>query len=398
MDSEPGAFADLRRMGDASAPFPTGGNRSGRSGDPSAHRVRPFGRRQPGCRPGRDAAGRPRARHRARRRDRDLGRRAQRRGRRLLPQPHRHRATRSGLDLTDRGRSLPGRQVEPGLERACAGKRTCSNPTASRHSSTGPRPPDPSPISQCRSGSSPPTSTAARKSCSCGVRSNPLCSRAPRCPAYFPIVEHDGRRLVDGGVVDIPCRSRTPSPDPSTGSSCSTSRRQRRPRRALAPRCGDDELHAFPAACGSSSSCAHVPPGVEVIVLPRPRDPRELFDFSGGQELIDEAYELAQVELDRALPVYERREEAPPPSPHQRLTRAEFGRPHSGLRSRMTERLALSRRGVGWRLARIRARSSGGCRGTGRRRRRSSTSRWCRRRGGRVRWHRIVASRQVRTS
>ena len=42
-----------------------------------------------------------------------------------------------------------------------------------------------------------------------------------------------------------------------------------------------------------------------MIVLPRPRDPRELFDFAGGQELIDEAYELAQVELDRALHVYE---------------------------------------------------------------------------------------------
>ena len=36
-----------------------------------------------------------------------------------------------------------------------------------------------------------------------------------------------------------------------------------------------------------------VPPEIEVIVLPRPPDPRDLFDFSGARELIDAAYELA---------------------------------------------------------------------------------------------------------
>ena len=34
-----------------------------------------------------------------------------------------------------------------------------------------------------------------------------------------------------------------------------------------------------------------------MIELPRPPDPRDLFDFSGGAELIDAAYELAN---DRA--------------------------------------------------------------------------------------------------
>ncbi len=43
----------------------------------------------------------------------------------------------------------------------------------------------------------------------------------------------------------------------------------------------------------------NMPPRVEVIVLPRPPDRRELFDFSGGRELIDEAHRLASVELDR---------------------------------------------------------------------------------------------------
>ena len=43
-----------------------------------------------------------------------------------------------------------------------------------------------------------------------------------------------------------------------------------------------------------------MPPGVEVISLPRPPDPRDLFDFSGARELIDASYELACAALDRA--------------------------------------------------------------------------------------------------
>jgi hypothetical protein len=43
----------------------------------------------------------------------------------------------------------------------------------------------------------------------------------------------------------------------------------------------------------------HVPSSIEVIVLPRPPDPRDLFDFSGARELIDAAYERASEALDR---------------------------------------------------------------------------------------------------
>ena len=44
----------------------------------------------------------------------------------------------------------------------------------------------------------------------------------------------------------------------------------------------------------------NIPPGVEVVVLPRPTRPRELFDFSGGEALIDEALPSApRRELDR---------------------------------------------------------------------------------------------------
>jgi uncharacterized protein (DUF1778 family) len=44
----------------------------------------------------------------------------------------------------------------------------------------------------------------------------------------------------------------------------------------------------------------NVPESVELIQLPAPVDERELFDFSGGQALIDAAYELANDALDDA--------------------------------------------------------------------------------------------------
>jgi predicted acylesterase/phospholipase RssA len=37
---------------------------------------------------------------------------------------------------------------------------------------------------------------------------------------------------------------------------------------------------------------------VDIIDLPRPRDDRELFDFSGAHELIEAAYELSSARLD----------------------------------------------------------------------------------------------------
>ena len=43
-----------------------------------------------------------------------------------------------------------------------------------------------------------------------------------------------------------------------------------------------------------------VPESVEVIVLPAPKDDRELFDFSGGRALRDAAHRLAQETLDAA--------------------------------------------------------------------------------------------------
>jgi len=42
----------------------------------------------------------------------------------------------------------------------------------------------------------------------------------------------------------------------------------------------------------------HVPPGIEVVVLPQPEDDRDLLDFSDAQMLIDEAHHLAARALD----------------------------------------------------------------------------------------------------
>ncbi|HEY5171149.1 MAG TPA: hypothetical protein VIK54_05420, partial [Acidimicrobiia bacterium] len=38
---------------------------------------------------------------------------------------------------------------------------------------------------------------------------------------------------------------------------------------------------------------------VDIIDLPRPRDARDLFDFSGARELIESAYTLSMAKLDK---------------------------------------------------------------------------------------------------
>ena len=43
------------------------------------------------------------------------------------------------------------------------------------------------------------------------------------------------------------------------------------------------------------------PEHIEIIELPRPHDPRELFDFSGAATLIEAAYDLCAPALDAYL-------------------------------------------------------------------------------------------------
>jgi hypothetical protein len=56
----------------------------------------------------------------------------------------------------------------------------------------------------------------------------------------------------------------------------------------------------------------HMPAGVELIELPRPRDTRDIFDFSGGEALIEEAYQLTIAALD----AHDRAHDADPGDKH----------------------------------------------------------------------------------
>ena len=119
-------------------------------------------------------------------------------------------------------------------------------------------------------------------------------------PGVFPIVEHDGRRLVDGGVVDsVPLWHALSGPvDRVFVFNVSAGAADREERSAL-----DVVMTSFMHSRSQrfELEMRNTPARVEVIVLPRPADPRELFDFSGGRELIDHAYRLASAELDRVL-------------------------------------------------------------------------------------------------
>ena len=118
-------------------------------------------------------------------------------------------------------------------------------------------------------------------------------------PGVFPIVHHDGRRLVDGGVVDnVPLSHALAGPVDRVFvlnvSSGPADRVERSPLDVVMTSFGHARTQRF------ELELRFVPPEIEVIVLPRPPDPRELFDFSGSRELIDAAYELANEALDQA--------------------------------------------------------------------------------------------------
>jgi NTE family protein len=117
-------------------------------------------------------------------------------------------------------------------------------------------------------------------------------------PGVFPIVHHDGRRLVDGGVVNnVPLWHALSGPvDRVYVLNVSTGAADRTERSPL-----DVVMTSFMHARSQryDLELRHAPPEVEVIDLPRPRDARDLFDFSGAHELIDEAYVLTRETLDR---------------------------------------------------------------------------------------------------
>jgi NTE family protein len=118
-------------------------------------------------------------------------------------------------------------------------------------------------------------------------------------PGVFPIVHHDGRRLVDGGVVDnVPLSHALAGPvDRVFVLNVSSGTSDRAERSPL-----DVVMTSFTHARSQrfELELRFVPPEIEVVVLPRPPDPRDLFDFSGARQLIDAAYELANEALDQA--------------------------------------------------------------------------------------------------
>jgi len=128
-------------------------------------------------------------------------------------------------------------------------------------------------------------------------------------PGVFPIVHHDGRRLVDGGVVDnVPLSHALAGPVDRifvlNVSSGPADRVERSPLDVVMTSFGHARSQRY------ELELRFVPPEIEVITLPRPHDPRDLFDFSGSRDLIDAAYELANDALDRA--------EVPPATAEQR--------------------------------------------------------------------------------
>lgn len=133
-------------------------------------------------------------------------------------------------------------------------------------------------------------------------------------PGVFPIVEHDGRRLVDGGVVNsVPLWHALSGPvDHVYVLNVAGSTRERTARSPL-----DVLMTSFLHARNTrfEHELRNLPNGVDVTVLPRPYDGRSVLDFSGAQDLIDEAYELA----NDALAV--REVESPRPRRRARLAR-----------------------------------------------------------------------------
>jgi NTE family protein len=116
-------------------------------------------------------------------------------------------------------------------------------------------------------------------------------------PGIFPPVELNGHRLVDGAVVNlVPISHALAGPVDRIFVLDASDPIGERPVRS--------PLDVVVRAFGISRDLRFqlelewVPKDVEVTVLPQPPDARDMFDFSGGQELIDTAYETSLAALD----------------------------------------------------------------------------------------------------
>ena len=116
-------------------------------------------------------------------------------------------------------------------------------------------------------------------------------------PGMFPPVELDGRRLVDGAVVNlVPISHALAGPmDRIFVLDVSDPIGQRPLRSPL-----DVAIRAFAISRDQrfELELQWVPDEVDLVVLPAPRDDRDFFDFHGGATIINEAHKLALQALD----------------------------------------------------------------------------------------------------
>jgi len=118
-------------------------------------------------------------------------------------------------------------------------------------------------------------------------------------PGLFPPIRHDGHTLVDGAVVNtVPLWHALAGPVDRIYVMSVAGDLMERPLRSPI----DVAVRAFAISRKQrfDLELRSVPESVEVIMLPAPTDDRELVDYSGGRELMDEAYRLAQEALDDA--------------------------------------------------------------------------------------------------
>lgn len=120
-------------------------------------------------------------------------------------------------------------------------------------------------------------------------------------PGIFPPVDLNGHRLVDGAVVNlVPISHALAGPiDRIFVLDVSDPLGERPIRSPL-----DVLIRAFGISrdLRLELELQWVPKDIELIVLPQPIDDRDFFDFSGGRELLDEAYRLANIALDELEP------------------------------------------------------------------------------------------------
>lgn len=116
-------------------------------------------------------------------------------------------------------------------------------------------------------------------------------------PGVFPPVRHGGRTLIDGGVVNnVPLRHALSGPvDRVYVLNVTGAVADAPPRTPL-----DVTLRAFAIARNRRYEIdrEHAPGYLDIVELPRPDDGRSIFDFTGAETIMEEAYALASRHLD----------------------------------------------------------------------------------------------------